>query len=152
MRVQRSADCAGCPSVVCPVCRTSFRCFCVVSDMSAWYDGPDQLPVTTAYHLFKLVDTAARAAIDLEQDRQEVSVMAFDTSVLTDAFHRIADGRMSITRAALRSTLLQRGVLLSEHVLSLLWYRYARPAGGELYSREEITFRDFVRQIVPRGF
>jgi len=148
IRVQRDADSAGCPSVTCPVCGTVFRCFVVVGDI---YNGVSAesapLPVATQYQLFRLLDTAARVADELEQGRKRLQLVLNGEGglgVLSSAFSYIADGRPAFLMGDLRRALFSQDILVSEHQLGLLWRRYA-PHGGI-----EVSFSEFLRQLKPR--
>lgn len=150
IRVQRDADSAGCPSVTCPVCGAVFRCFVVVGDI---YNGvfaeSAPLPVATQYQLFRLLDTAARLADELEQGRKRLQLILNGEGglgMLSTAFAYIADGRQSFLMGDLRRALFSQDILVSEHQLGLLWRRYA-PHGGI-----EVNFSEFLRQLKPREF
>lgn len=151
IRVQRDADSAGCPSVTCPVCGSIFRCFVVVGD---FYNGASAergpMPVAAQYHLFRLLDTAARVAHELEQARKHLQLMSGtsieEISMLSTAFAHIADGRLSLLMGDLRRALFGQGMSISERQLGLLWRRYAPQSGVE------INFSDFVRHLKPSEF
>jgi len=144
MRVQRSADSAGCPNVTCPVCGTSFRCFCVVGDSRSSTPEEELLPAASRYQLHRLVSTSAHAADELERDRKKLAhVLAVDMCALSDVFSIIAGGRLSFSPSDLRRAFYQQGVLPAEHELSLLWHRYAR------HGSTAVTFPDFARQLQP---
>lgn len=153
IRVQRDADSAGCPSVTCPCCGTTFRCFVVVGD---FYNGAAAenapLPVAAQYHLFRLLDNATRVADELEQGRKQLQLegrMANGEGgigMLSTAFAHIGDGRLSFLMGDLRRALFSQEILISEQQLGLLWRRYAPRTGAE------VNFSDFVRQLKPREF
>jgi len=140
MRAQRDADAAGCPSVTCPVCGASFRCFAVVGDAP----GPEPvgLSPSSSYQLFRLVDTAARAASDVEAERARLAAQpGFDICTLSDAFSSLAGERVSFSIEGLRRALAHHSVHVTEAELGLLWERYA-PHGAA-----SVSFPDFVRQL-----
>eukprot|EP00927_Polykrikos_kofoidii_P065033 TRINITY_DN60831_c0_g1_i1.p1 TRINITY_DN60831_c0_g1~~TRINITY_DN60831_c0_g1_i1.p1 ORF type:complete len:828 (-),score=132.71 TRINITY_DN60831_c0_g1_i1:120-2603(-) len=146
LRAQRSAECAGCPIVSCPACRTHFQCHCVVGDFGsealAMSDG--QLSVTEQYHVYRMVDTAARAAELMERERKQLATEGYDLSALSDVFNYLADGLLHFRLADLRRALADCGISCAEKELDSLWYRYA-PNGNS-----EASFPEFARQLKPR--
>jgi len=150
VRVQRDADAAGCPSVVCPICGTPFRCFCIMGDACAGdpQDPTGEAPLSpsTRYRLYRLVSAAARAAHDIEFDRKILSLMqGFDVRALSDIFGHIAGGQLSFAATDLRRVLAEQCVSFSEEELGHVWRRYA-PQGGAT-----VAFPDFVRQLKLRA-
>eukprot|EP00929_Paragymnodinium_shiwhaense_P051706 TRINITY_DN25979_c0_g2_i1.p1 TRINITY_DN25979_c0_g2~~TRINITY_DN25979_c0_g2_i1.p1 ORF type:complete len:779 (+),score=132.92 TRINITY_DN25979_c0_g2_i1:128-2464(+) len=157
-RVQRSASAAGCPTVRCVFCGTSFRCFKVVGDYS--WDGPAPalpewpLTVNSQYHVSRLLANAARAAEDLERDRTTLSLApGMDLGMLSDIFNHMADGRSTISEAGLRRAFLTHGLIVGEKELRLLCQRYgsgsAWSSHGSVKLPDEILFPDFARQLQP---
>jgi len=144
IRVQRDADSAGCPSVTCPVCGATFRCFVVVGD---FYNGVlaenESLPAAVQYNLFRLLDIAASAANELEQGRKLLQGEG-GMSMLNTAFSYIADRRQTFLMGDLRRALFSHDMLLSEQQLGLLWRRYTSNTAAE------VAFGDFARQLKPR--
>lgn len=139
-RIQRDANAAGCPSVTCPICNTSFRCFMVADD------SPQTTPLLHAsvqYQLCRLLETAAKAAQQLESTRQQVSrILTRDrTCSLSKVFGHIAEGRLSLSMNDLHRAFLDHDISPSARELSLLCCRY----GGA-----ELTFAEVVRQLSPR--
>jgi len=105
------------------------------------------LPVSSQYHLFRLLDTAARIADELEQGRRQLQLTSNGEGglgMLSTAFAYIADARLSFLMGDLRRALFSQDILIPERQLGLLWRRYAPRAGME------INFSDFVRQLKPR--
>jgi len=145
-RVQRDADCEGCPNVRCPVCGVSFRCFMVVGDDASTYTSGAPLPVSAQYHVYRLVETASRAAEELERARKQLAHLpGYDVlSTLSDVFAHIANNRLSIMITDVRRALLEQNLLSSEQELQLLWHRLA-PEGSM-----EVSFPDFAHQLKPR--
>lgn len=147
IRVQRDADSAGCPSVTCPVCGATFRCFVVVGDFHNTSAVNSTLPVGSQYHLFKLLDAAARIADQLEQGRKQLQLASHVEGILgmlSTAFASIGDGRTSFLMGDLRRALFSEDLFISEQQLGILWRRYAPGAGIE------INFSDFIRQLKPQ--
>jgi len=156
MRVQRSADAAGCPSVTCPNCGTQFRCFVVVGDLHGHGGQIDlQLEVLSAaarYQLHRLVAISAHAAEELERDRKELAQqLAYDMCAFSDIFYHISGGFLSFSMSDLRKAFLQQGLPLpTERELRLLWHRYA--AQGDVASAAAgVGFSDFSRQLQPHA-
>lgn len=140
MRAQRDADAAGCPSVTCPVCGATFRCYTVMGDFPGF--EVSILSPSGSYQLFRVVDAAARAAQNVEVERKMLAAQpGFDICTLSDAFSGLAGERMSFTQEDLRFSLARHGVPVTERELSLLWSRYA-PLGTTC-----VPFPDFVRQL-----
>lgn len=142
VRVQRDADAVGCPSVTCPRCGTSFRCFIVVSDYAVPTDASMPLPASSQYHVHKLLEAAARAAEEIGRDRRQLAALPnFDlVSTLADVFTHISDGRLSFTTGDLRRVFFAQDIRISEQELGYLLHRYA-PNG------REVTLPDFLRQL-----
>lgn len=142
VRVQRDADAAGCPSVTCSRCGTSFRCFVVVSDYASPPSASGPLAASAQYHVYKFIDAAARAAKDLDAGRMHcASAPSYDAvSALSDVFAHIANGKLSFTMSDLRRALFAQDVFISEPQLGLLLRRYA-PNG------REVSFLDFAKQL-----
>jgi hypothetical protein len=145
IRIQRDADSAGCPSVTCAYCGTTFRCFVVVGDSNdgaAAENAP--LPVAAQYHLFRLLDIAARVADEIERERTQLQIMSLgETGVgmLSTAFAYIGESRLSFLMGDLRRAFFSLDIPISEQQLGLLWRRYSPR------SAMEINFSDFVRQL-----
>eukprot|EP00401_Gymnodinium_catenatum_P038937 CAMPEP_0117467516 /NCGR_PEP_ID=MMETSP0784-20121206/5697_1 /TAXON_ID=39447 /ORGANISM="" /LENGTH=743 /DNA_ID=CAMNT_0005261489 /DNA_START=48 /DNA_END=2276 /DNA_ORIENTATION=+ len=139
IRVQRSADSAGCPNVRCPVCFASFRCHCVVGDLVL----PEKRNITTntaslQYSIFNLVDVAAHQAANFEADRRRLSLLpGYNLSALSDVFTSLAGGHFSLRSSDLRRQLYLIGMSISERALRTLWHRLS-PTGGA-----DVSFSDF---------
>lgn len=143
-RVQRDADAAGCPNVSCPVCGSSFRCYKVMGDYASSPEA-DIISVATQYHVYRLIETGARGAGELEYGRKQLSFMGtYDVlATLSDVFAHIACGRTSFTLSDLRLALFDNAMTPSEQELKMLWRRYS-PGG------REVAFPDFAHQTRPR--
>lgn len=144
IRIQRSGDCAGCPNVKCSVCGCSFRCFCVVSDygMSSSSSPSAPLSATSTYHAYRLVEVAARAAMELEHGRKRLlDDYGYSVTAISDVFNYLADARPYFTLADLRRSLCEHYIFLSDLESNMLWRRYA-PDGAP-----EVSFPDFNRQL-----
>lgn len=143
IRIQRDADSAGCPSVTCTVCGTSFRCFAVLGDLPR-YIPP--LSASVQYHLYRLFEVAGSAAADLERARRELSLLPGRDlyCTLSSVFTHVAGGPLSMSMQDLRCALTGRYVAISEQELALLRDRYSRRGSSD------VTFADFVRQLTPR--
>jgi len=150
MRVQRDADSAGCPSVKCPVCGTSFRCYKVVGDR---FTTPSSvLPVATRYHLYRLLDTAAFTAAEAEHGRRQLQLLPGGDVLcnLSAVFAHLAGGRLAVPMHDLRRAMIDHDILLSEQEFDLLRHRYVKPTvPATMFS--EVTFSEFVRQLSPNG-
>mmetsp|Transcript_159270 Transcript_159270/g.511001 ORF Transcript_159270/g.511001 Transcript_159270/m.511001 type:complete len:808 (-) Transcript_159270:227-2650(-) len=150
-RVQRDADAAGCPTVTCPVCRTSFRCFCVVGDSSGDF-AVAPLPTASRYQLSRFMGFAVKAAAELEQDRKKLSLLlTYDGYSLSDVFGYFVGAQATLHLADLRRTFFQHGPPLSERALGLLWRRYAPWKAGDSSALEGVSLPDFRRQLHPSG-
>jgi len=143
MRVQRDAECAGCPSVTCSMCGTSFRCFAVLGDVPR-YTPP--LSVSVQYHLYRLLDTAASAALELENTRKQLAALPIGDVLctLSAVFTHMADGRLSMSVPDLRRALANYDIGISDQELGFLRSRYIKKGASE------VTFAEFVRQLTPR--
>lgn len=144
MRIQRDADAAGCPTVTCPICGSSFRCFAVCSDY-AQHLPP--LSLSVQYQLCRLLDTAALAAAEMESTRKQLGQCTLSGDVLctlSAAFTHIADGRMSLSPMSLRRAFIEHDIFASEQELSMLRNRYLKKGAVE------VTFAEFTRQLTPR--
>lgn len=79
-RVQRDADAAGCPNVTCPICRTTFRCFCVVGDPPvgtfACEFRPTALSMPARVRVSALLRALANVAEDAERERRKLAMLA----------------------------------------------------------------------------
>lgn len=152
IRIQRDADSTGCPSVTCPVCRTSFRCFITMGDYSYYENGLAKLPIGVQYSLYRLLDVAAHAAEEVEHARKQISFLPGSDVLghLSDAFSYIADGRRAFLMGDLRRALFSQDFLPSEQHLGLVWRRYAGPRQEGILSGIEVNFSDFLRQLKPR--
>merc|ERR1712216_165360 len=142
-RIQRDAESAGCPSVTCPVCGTSFHCFTVQSDFPRYLPP---LSVSVQYHIYRLLDSAGNAASEMENTRKQLAGLG-STDILctlSSAFTNIADGRLSITISDLLRAFASHDISLSEQELTLLRNRY-----GQRWCTE-VSFAEFVRQLTPR--
>jgi len=144
MRIQRDADAAGCPMVTCTMCATPFRCFALSSDVPR-YSPP--LSVSVQYHLYRLLDTAAAAALQLESSRKQLAQPPSGDVLctLSAVFAHMADGRLAMSMADLRRTLASHDIFASEEELSLLCHRYVRRGATE------VVFAEFLRQLTPRA-
>lgn len=149
-RVQRDADCAGCPSVRCPHCGVSFRCHMVVGDHHSAFMHDAAAPVSSRYHVYKLLETAARGAEQVEASRKQlVHLPGYDVlSTLSDAFAQIANGRLSFTMSDLHRALADHNFQVSDQELKMLWLRYS-PTNSH-----EVKFPDYASQLKtrPGGF
>jgi len=146
-RVQRDADCEGCPSVRCPVCGVSFRCFMAVGDCISNCLTSTPLAVSAQYHVFRLVETTCRSAEELERSRKQLAHLpGHDVlSTLSDVFAHMTKGRHSITITDVHGALLEHNLHSSEQELQLLWHRIA-PDGST-----GVSFADFAHQLKPRA-
>lgn len=150
MRVQRDADSAGCPSVKCPVCGTSFRCYKVVGDR--FMAKSTVLPVATRYHLYRLLDTAATTASEAEYSRRQLQLLPGGDVLcnLSAVFAHLAGGRLAVPMHDLRRAMIDHDIILSEQEFDLLRHRYVKPTvPASMFS--EVTFSEFVRQLSPSG-
>jgi hypothetical protein len=143
VRVQRDTDSAGCPTVTCSLCRTSFRCYTVLSD----YSRPD-FPISVAgqYQLYRMVVQAATSAYELEQAREKLaSYPGSDVMcMLSGVFTHISDGRLSISIDDLHRCFVNHNIDISMKELFLLRHRYGKTAS-------QVSFAEFVRQLTPRS-
>jgi hypothetical protein len=150
IRVQRDADCAGCPSVTCPICGTSFRCSVVVGDFTGTLDLDNmRLPSSIQYAIHQLLGATASAAEELEQGRKQLQSIAYREGLglpglLSSAFAYICEGRLAFLMGDLRRAFFGLGIMISEEHLGLLWRRYAAP------NSMEVCYTEFVRQLKPR--
>lgn len=145
IRCQRDADCAGCPSIMCPMCGTSFDCFVVVSDREAGYEG--SFSATDAMQLQRFLDFAACTATEQERDRREVWSFTDGGRQLSEAFRHLAGGCHSISANALQTLFWQHGHTVSDEAFDLFWHRYTgRPIQHNL---DAMSFDDFRRQMCP---
>lgn len=144
IRIQRDADCAGCPTVKCSACGASFRCFAVLGDAPR-YIPP--LSVSTQYHLHRLIGVAGSTALELEGSRKELSRMPGRDlyCTLSSVFNQVAGGRLCMSLYDLRRAMLHRHLGISEQELSLLGHRYAKK------SAVEVSFAEFARQLTPQA-
>lgn len=144
IRIQRDADAAGCPMVTCTMCGTSFRCFALSSSRPR-YEPP--LSASTQYQLYRLLDTAAGAAVEMESARKQLATAPSGDVLctLSSVFSHIADGQLLLSMPALRRALVDNDVFASEKELSLLRQRYMKR------DAMDVTFADFVRQLTPRA-
>lgn len=159
IRVQRDADSTGCPSVTCPVCATTFRCYALMGDPYGYgygaYASPSNAPLAVGvqYSLFRLLDVAAHTAEEIERARKQISFLPGSDLLghLSEAFAYIADGRRNFLMGDLRRALFSQDFLPSEQQLGLLWRRYAGPRQADVLSGVEVNFSDFMRQLKPRA-
>jgi hypothetical protein len=142
IRVQRDMDCAGCPTVTCPICNEAFRCFCVVGDGPSLPNGG--LLYNARYRTYQLVDTAARAAAELEHSRKELAYPGgADLVEFSNVYSYLTVGYPTLTKSLLRRAFLDNHIPVSEVELDQLWARCADDSGV-------LTFHDFARQLKPR--
>jgi len=142
IRVQRDADAAGCPSVTCPRCGTSFRCFVVVSDYASLPDASAPVAASAQYHVHKFLDNAAHVATGLDAARMHfANAPNYDSvSALSDVFAQIASGKLSFTMSDLRRALFAQDICVSEQHLAFALRRYAP-------NNRDVSFLDFSRQL-----
>mmetsp|Transcript_68795 Transcript_68795/g.150342 ORF Transcript_68795/g.150342 Transcript_68795/m.150342 type:complete len:460 (-) Transcript_68795:369-1748(-) len=155
IRVQRDADAAGCPSVTCPVCYTSFRCFCVMGDRGA-FAGTPKLPIPAQYQLSRLISLFAKSSVELEQARRRTTaLLSYDGKTLGDAFGALTGVKASLTLTDLKNALFEHSVPLSEPLLMLLWRRFAvwktscsvLAAASLGFKGDGVSLPDFRRQL-----
>lgn len=150
VRAQRDADATACPGVSCPLCGSEFHCGLAVSGRGGGFEEPRPVSAATQLHLFKLVDTAARASGEIERLRGRVASMDRGVgTALADAFALISGGSSTFGAEHLRRALRSRDLSVPEEELDLLWLRYA-PAAGRGASAEA-TFPLFARHLQPRA-
>lgn len=144
VRIQRDADAAGCPSVTCTMCGTAFRCYTVQSDFPKRIPPPS---VTGQYQVYRLLDEAAKAAVDMESARKQLASNANSDILctLSTVFTHIAGGRMSMSIPELRRAFANNDSFVSESEVSMLRHRYLKKDGTD------VMFADFVRQLTPRS-
>merc|ERR1719198_1556170 len=105
-----------------------------------------QVPVSTQYQLYRLFDTAAAAAHELEVSRQQlmhlpkVDVLC----TLNNIFTSIAEGRLTVSIADLRRAFANHAIVVTEQEISMLRQRYLK--GDSV----EVTFAEFARQLTPQ--
>jgi hypothetical protein len=142
VRVQRDADCAGCPTVTCSYCGTSFQCFTVSSD---YYQRGLPLSVAVLYQLQRLLGIAATAAYELEGSRKKLALLPGGDAVcmMSAVFTHFSEGRLSISIEDLHRQFTRNQIDISMQELALLRHRFAKK------SSSDVTFAEFVRQLTP---
>jgi len=138
IRCQRTYE--GCPSITCPICRTSFRC----NEFGDKKDG--KLNLNGKHSCRKFLKFAIENAQDHESLRKELACsggMESLSSILLDAFLLFSDDKGYLTFHDFKAALLRQKAL-RQIELDLLWFRYAR---GE----DKIGFVEFAQQLRPFG-
>jgi len=98
------------------------------------------------YQLQYFFDVAATCAHELDSDREQLAVLAYDLNgALNDAFTFLSRGRESFSEAVLREACVHDGLVDSSQEMVMLWRRYQ-----PLPYRCEVSFTEFVRQLKPR--
>jgi len=149
-RIQRDADAAGCPNVMCPVCRKTFHCTVVMGDRD--HNGVIR-DITDTDHLFytalssdeqalvyRIIEASAMAADEMETLRKQVSLV--HSGYFVDVFNAISGGKNFFTFVDLRRALFEYKYWSSEHELQLIWHRYAHKA-------DQVNFATFKQQLDP---
>jgi len=146
-RVQRRVDrtFADCPTVTCPICKTSFDCLLSVSDDnldigSGGVEGK-VLPDIVRQGLCKVIEAHAGAADEIEILRNQLVLTPSDR-VIADAFEAISCCKDSFTFVDLTRALNQCHFWPSGRELQLIWHRYARGNG-------HVSLPEFTRQLLP---
>lgn len=143
-RVQRSAECAGCPSVTCPMCRTPFKCNFVVGDRP---EPCYPLTSTAKTNLYRLLGGTMEAADELERERRELAAyLTHEICGLCDVFTALACGRDSLgfSQLDLRKAYAAQGLPCpTGEQWDLLWRRFAAP------NSNSVSFLDFKSQLQP---
>lgn len=143
-RVQRSAECAGCPSVTCPICRTPFKCNFVVGDRP---EPCYPLTSTAKTNLYRLLGGTMEAADELERERRELAAyLTHEICGLCDVFTALACGRDSLgfSQLDLRKAYAAQGLPCpTGEQWDLLWRRFAAP------NSNSVSFLDFKSQLQP---
>lgn len=143
-RAQRSAECAGCPSVTCPMCRTPFKCNFVVGDRP---EPCYPLTSTAKTNLYRLLGGTMEAADELERGRRELAAyLTHEICGLCDVFTALACGRDSLgfSQLDLRKAYAAQGLPCpTGEQWDLLWRRFAAP------NSNSVSFLDFKSQLQP---
>jgi len=153
-RVQRDADAAGCPNVTCPICRTTFRCFCVVGDPPvgtfACEFRPTALSMPARVRVSALLRALANVAEDAERERRKLAMLASydghgwaDGCGLADVFNFFAGTQAGFAFGDLQRAFSQHGRPMLERELRLVWQRYRPSRSGG------VSMSDFRRQLLP---
>jgi hypothetical protein len=109
------------------------------------YPKRGHLSSAVQYHLFRIIENAAFAAMNLEATRSNLTWKhGCDIAVQSDIFDYLAEGKACLTKADLRKAFFDQGLIVSEDEQAMLWCRYAMDGAYD------ISFPDFVRQLKPR--
>jgi hypothetical protein len=143
MRCQRTHE--GCPSITCPVCRTSFRCNQFGTEGSK--DSNSKLNYHGKVAIKKFLKFSIETAEEHEKLRKELACNGYEneslSSTLLDAFLMITDDCGFMGYHDFKRCLLDVKALKMVEV-DLLWNRYSRGA-------DKIPFVRFAHQLRPFG-
>eukprot|EP00928_Gymnodinium_smaydae_P022512 TRINITY_DN18880_c0_g1_i2.p1 TRINITY_DN18880_c0_g1~~TRINITY_DN18880_c0_g1_i2.p1 ORF type:complete len:679 (+),score=115.01 TRINITY_DN18880_c0_g1_i2:86-2122(+) len=108
--------------------------------------GASKLTKSEQYHVFRLLETSAKGALEVERARLELlATPGYDLAALSNVFSHMCAGNVALCASDLRRALTSSGMPLSPEEFDLLWLRYVHKGSYE------VTFSDLARQLKPRS-